>query len=86
MNVFYKNEKLKSLGRLAIPSSLFNINEPLVFSIPTVLNILTFIPSVICTILNVSVAYLATYFGFMSKTCMSVPWKLPAPLKVMTTS
>ena len=80
MNVFCKNEKLKSLGRLAIPSSLFNINEPLVFGIPTVLNILTFIPSVICTILNVSVAYLATYFGFMSKTCMSVPWTLPAPL------
>lgn len=80
MNVFCKNKRLRSLGKLAIPSSLFNINEPLVFGVPTVLNILTFIPSIICIIVNVSVAYGATYFGWMTKTCMSVPWTLPAPL------
>lgn len=80
MNFVCKNKRLCSLGRLAIPSSLFNINEPLVFGVPTVLNILTFIPSLICTILNVAVAYGATYIGLMNKTCMSVPWTLPAPL------
>ena len=80
MNFVCKNKRLRSLGRLAIPSSLFNINEPLVFGVPTVLNILTFIPSLICTILNVAVAYGATYIGLMNKTCMSVPWTLPAPL------
>ena len=59
---------------------MFNINEPLVFGVPTVLNILTFIPSIICVIMNVAIAYGATYFDFMSRTCMSVPWTLPAPL------
>lgn len=80
MNFICKNNRLRSLGKLAIPSSLFNINEPLVFGVPTVLNILTFIPSLICTIFNVAVAYGATYFGVMERTCMSVPWTLPAPL------
>ena len=80
MNFVCKNKRLRSLGKLAIPSSLFNINEPLVFGVPTVLNILTFIPSIICVIMNVAIAYGATYFDFMSRTCMSVPWTLPAPL------
>ena len=80
MNFICKNKRLRSLGKLAIPSSLFNINEPLVFGVPTVLNILTFIPSVICIIINVAIAYGATSVGFMNRTCMSVPWTLPAPL------
>ena len=80
MNFICKNKRLRSLGKLAIPSSLFNINEPLVFGVPTVLNILTFIPSIICIIINVSVAYGATYYNLMSRTCMSVHWTLPAPL------
>lgn len=80
MNVFCKNERLRSLGKLAIASSAFNINEPLVFGVPTVLNILTFIPSVICIIINISAAYLCTSLGLMAKTCMSVPWTVPAPI------
>lgn len=80
MNFICKNKRLRSLGKLAIPSSLFNINEPLVFGVPTVLNVLTFIPSLICVIINVALAYGATSLNLMSKTCMSVPWTLPAPL------
>ena len=80
LNFVCKNKRLRSLGHLAIPSSLFNINEPLVFGVPTVLNILTFIPSMICVAINLAVAYLSTAAGLMNKTCMSVPWTLPAPL------
>ena len=75
-----KHTSTKTLGKLALMTSLFNINEPLVFGVPTVLNILTFIPSVICIIINVAIAYGATSVGFMNRTCMSVPWTLPAPL------
>lgn len=86
MNVFCKSARLRSLGRLAIPSSLFNINEPLVFGVPTVLNILTFIPSLVLVLVDVSVAYGATYFGLMSRTCMSVPWTLPGPLYALVST
>lgn len=75
-----KNKRLKSLGKLAVPSSLFNINEPLVFGVPTVLNILTFIPSLLCVAIDFIVFYITTDMGLMAKTCMSVPWTLPAPV------
>lgn len=80
LNFICKNKRLRSLGRLSIPSSVFNINEPLVFGVPTVLNVLTFIPSIICVILDIIIAYGATVFGFMNKVCMSVPWTTPGPL------
>jgi PTS system cellobiose-specific IIC component len=80
LNFINKTERLRSLGRMAIPSTMFNINEPLVFGTPTVLNVLTFIPSLICVFINVSVAYILTDIGFIAKTIVSVPWTLPAPL------
>ncbi|WP_203623654.1 MULTISPECIES: PTS sugar transporter subunit IIC [unclassified Lacticaseibacillus] len=80
MLVFAKSAKLKSLSRLAWPATLFNINEPQVFGVPTVMNLFTFIPSFICLLFDMPIAYFATTLGFMSKTAMSVPWTLPAPL------
>lgn len=80
MLLFAKSAKLKSLSRLSWPATLFNINEPQVFGVPTVMNLFTFIPSFICLLFDIPIAYYATAWGFMSKTAMSVPWTLPAPL------
>lgn len=80
MLLFAKSARLKSLSRLAWPATMFNINEPQVFGIPTVMNLFTFIPSFICLLFDMPIAYFATTSGFMSKTAMSVPWTLPAPL------
>jgi len=75
-----KSQQLRSLCKLAPLSTAFNINEPLVFGVPTVLNIFTFIPTMICTILNISVAYAFTYFNIIGKTYLVLPWTTPAPL------
>lgn len=75
-----KSETLRALGKMAIPSSLFNINEPLVFGVPTVLNVLMLIPSLICVPINVATAYILTSLGVISKTTVSLPWTIPAPL------
>ncbi|HIY93035.1 PTS sugar transporter subunit IIC [Companilactobacillus sp. HBUAS56275] len=80
MLVFAKSPQLKSLSHVAWPATLFNINEPQVFGIPTVMNLFTFIPSFICLLIDMPIAYYATTLGLMSKTAMSVPWTLPAPL------
>lgn len=77
---FAKSPQLKSLSHLSWPATLFNINEPQVFGIPTVMNLFTFIPSFICILINMPIAYYATTLGLMSKTAISVPWTLPAPL------
>ena len=80
MILFSKSQQLRSLCKLAPLSTAFNINEPLVFGVPTVLNTFTLIPTFICTIVNVSVAYLLTYFDVIGKTYLVLPWTTPAPL------
>ncbi|MFV0395785.1 MAG: PTS sugar transporter subunit IIC [Coprobacillaceae bacterium] len=56
MMCFSKSKSLKSLGRLSIVPSLFNINEPILFGVPIVLNPILIIPffigPVVCTIIT----------------------------------
>lgn len=75
-----KSQQLKSLSKLAPLSTLFNINEPLVFGIPEVLNVFMIIPMLLCTVLNVTIAYFATYFHIIGNTYIVLPWTTPAPL------
>lgn len=59
---FSKSKVLKSLGRLSIIPGIFNINEPLLFGVPLVLNPILFIPFFIAPIIMTFV----TYFAFVS--------------------
>lgn len=80
MLLFSKSAKLRALSRFSLPANLFNINEPQVFGIPTVMNLFTFIPSFICLLINLPIAYYASKLGLMNKTVLSLPWTMPAPL------
>lgn len=80
MIIVAKSQQLKALCKLSPLSTLFNINEPLVFGIPEVLNVLTFIPIIICNIINITVAYFATYFNIINNSYLVLPWTTPAPL------
>ena len=80
MFIVAKSEQLRTICKLAPLSTLFNINEPLVFGIPTVLNIFMLIPMLICIFLNISVAYFLTYIGFLGKPYILLPGTTPAPL------
>lgn len=80
MIITSKSKQLKALCKLAPLSTAFNINEPLVFGVPTVLNVFTLIPTLLCTILNICVAYALTYFDIIGKTYLVLPWTTPAPI------
>lgn len=71
---FSKSKSLKSLGRLSIVPSLFNINEPILFGVPIVLNPILIIPfllgPIICTII--------TYIGFTSGLVQGMGYPLAA--------
>lgn len=75
-----KSKQMRALCKLAPLSTAFNINEPLVFGVPTVLNVFTLIPTLLCTILNICIAYACTYFDIIGKTYLVLPWTTPAPL------
>lgn len=59
MMCFSKSEFLKKLGRLSIIPGIFNINEPLLFGLPIVLNPALAIPFVIAPVVNTIFTYLA---------------------------
>lgn len=48
--LFAKSEKYKALRKLVIPANIFNINEPLIFGFPIVMNPIYFIPMILTPI------------------------------------
>jgi len=59
--LFSKSSQLKNIAKIGMPAALFNIGEPMVFGLPTVLNPIMFIPTVI---LIPVVTNLFFYLGF----------------------
>jgi PTS system cellobiose-specific IIC component len=80
MLFFSKSQYGKALSRTAIVPSIFNINEPIIFGVPIVLNPILIIPFVIVPIITATLSYFATVLGFVNPTYIMVPWTLPAPI------
>lgn len=77
---FSKSKQLKSLGRLSIGPGLFNINEPVLFGLPIVLNPILIIPFIVAPM----IATFITYFAFTSGIVpgmgypLAAVWNLPS--------
>lgn len=75
-----KSKELKTLGRLSIGPAIFNINEPIIFGLPMVLNPLMMVPFIFVPVINSIIAYGAMYFKIVGKGVIETPWTTPAPL------
>ena len=75
-----KSAKLKTLGKLSIGPAFFNINEPIIFGLPMVLNPMMMIPFIFVPVVNTIIAYSCMYFGIVGKGVIETPWTTPAPL------
>lgn len=62
---FAKSERYRSMGKIAIVPSLFNINEPVVFGFPMVLNATMAIPFILTPVINVLLGYFLTTIGLL---------------------
>ena len=56
-----KSTQLKTIGRVSLPTSLLNINEPLLFGTPIIMNPVMAIPFIFTPLINATVAYFLTY-------------------------
>lgn len=73
-----RSKQLKSLGKLAVAPALFNINEPIIFGFPMVMNPLMAIPFILVPLINVLVTYLCMSSGLVAKPVgIAVPWTMP---------
>ncbi|MDY7042797.1 MAG: PTS sugar transporter subunit IIC [Bacillota bacterium] len=80
MLFFAKSKYMKSLGRTTITPSVFNINEPVIFGAPIVLNPLLIIPFIITPLVTATLSYIVTSIGLVTPTHIMPPWTLPAPI------
>lgn len=72
-----RNKHYLTVGNLSAGPGLFNINEPLLFGLPIVLNPVLFIPFILTPMVNVSIAYFATKVGLVPAATIAAPWTTP---------
>ncbi|EXJ23131.1 PTS system, cellobiose-specific IIC component [Alkalibacterium sp. AK22] len=78
--VFSKSAYLKQVGKFSIIPGLFNINEPMIFGAPIVMNPILAIPFILAPVVTTTISYFAVYFGLVSGLTIMAPWTLPAPI------
>lgn len=78
---FCKSKQNKSLAKVAIVPSIFNINEPTIFGLPTVLNVYTYIPLILCSLLNCSAYYILASMNMVGRFYITLPFTVPGPLQ-----
>jgi PTS system cellobiose-specific IIC component len=72
-----KNKPYKVITNLSLAPGLFNINEPVMFGLPIVLNPIMFIPFIITPMVLVTTAYIATASGLVPGATFMPPWVTP---------
>lgn len=75
--LFSKRDDYKAIARLAIPCGIFNINEPIIFGIPMVMNPLLGIPFFLAPVCSVIIGYVLTAIGICPRFVVDAPWTTP---------
>ncbi len=78
--LFSKRQEYRAVAKLSAPMGIFNINEPITFGIPMVLNPLFVVPWLIVPPVCVGIAYAATAAGLIPPVYVSIPWITPPGL------
>ncbi|WP_320151870.1 PTS sugar transporter subunit IIC [uncultured Tolumonas sp.] len=71
---------LRTIGKMGVVPGLFNINEPILFGAPIVMNPVFFLPFILVPMVNAVLAYVATSMGLVARVVSLTPWTSPAPL------
>lgn len=76
--LFAKSAQYKQLGRLALTPNLFNINEPILFGVPVVMNPIMGVPFILTPVINAILLYLAIASGLLAPMGGAMPpWTVP---------
>lgn len=72
-----KSKTQMMIAKLGIAPGCFNINEPVIFGMPMVLNPIYFIPFILAPMASGTIAYVLTKIGFMPVVSVMVNWTMP---------
>ena len=78
MTFFARSQQMKGIGKLALIPGIFNINEPVLFGVPLVLNPVLALPFFLMPPLSAGSTYLLIKAGILPYlTGVQVPWTTP---------
>lgn len=75
--LFSKKDSWRAVAKLGAPAMFFNIQEPIAFGLPIVLNPLLLVPYVLVPIVNTIIGYAAITIGLVPIFKYVVPWTMP---------
>jgi PTS system cellobiose-specific IIC component len=75
-----RSKFLKEVGRFTLIPGIFNINEPMMFGAPMILNPYMFIPFNLVPLVLTTISYSAIKFGLVNGFSTYQAWTLPAPI------
>ncbi len=78
--IFSKSKASKTIAQLALAPGLFEINEPLTFGLPIVMNMVLAIPFIIGPIVLGVVTFYLMESGIIRRPCIEAPWVTPPVL------
>ena len=67
----------KSIRNVATGPAFFNINEPVIFGLPIVLNPIYIIPFILAPMVSAIIAFALSSIGFVAPASAVVPWTCP---------
>lgn len=78
--IFSRRKDSREIAKLTVPMGVFNINEPVIFGIPIVLNPVYLIPWLLVAPVCSAIAYGFTAAGAIPPVFIQVPWVMPVGL------
>ncbi|SFQ98168.1 MULTISPECIES: PTS N,N'-diacetylchitobiose transporter subunit IIC [unclassified Enterobacter] len=70
----------RQVAKLALPSGIFQINEPILFGLPIIMNPVMFIPFVLVQPVLTAIMLIAYYMGIIPPVTNIAPWTMPSGL------
>lgn len=76
-----KRSDYREVAKMGLVPGIFNINEPVIFGLPLVLNPIMAVPFILTPIVSMSIAYVATVvLKWVAPAGIGVPWTTPGPI------
>lgn len=72
-----KDPGFRKVSRLSLPTQIFQINEPIFFGFPIVLNPVLMAPYILSALALTAGSYLLMDWGLINKPYVNVPWTTP---------
>ena len=75
--VFSKHENWRRVALVSLPCAIFNIQDPIMFCLPVILNPVFFLPYITAPVANTILGYFAILWGIIPAFNEVIPWTMP---------